>query len=203
MNQSKIEINLDRFALIVEDALATYSKYSPHEERSQILIGTPRSYTFNSANSPNGVPDWISECNTARIISVVPYMFRQQDSGLSSELQVNAQVPWIYRKPVLTVPYSGEWQILAIYKHRLVETNMPDGKIEKECKTISIDDQDLFKLIQAKFMQGLGRSRRAFTMSDLPITMDASELSSEGNTLEDQALEAIKLNAKFYLSFGG
>jgi hypothetical protein len=39
-------------------------------------------------------------------------------------------------------------------------------------------------------------------MNDLPITMDASEIASDGLELENKAREEIELHQKFYLAMG-
>ena len=54
------------------------------------------------------------------------------------------------------------------------------------------------------FMIGIGRSRRAFTLNDLPILMDAGEIVSEGRELYREVIEEeLPKYQKFHLSYGG
>ena len=45
--KSKIEIDIDSFRLLVEDALAQYSKHNPATKRYQIYVSYPRQFTFD------------------------------------------------------------------------------------------------------------------------------------------------------------
>jgi hypothetical protein len=50
---------------------------------------------------------------------------------------------------------------------------------------------------------GVGRSRRAFTLNDLPIIMDASEIVQEGRELYKEVIEEeLPKYQKFYLAYG-
>jgi hypothetical protein len=51
-------------------------------------------------------------------------------------------------------------------------------------------------------MQAIGRYRRAFTLSDLPVTMDAPTLVSEGAQTEERGRKAyIEDSSRFFLAF--
>jgi hypothetical protein len=52
-------------------------------------------------------------------------------------------------------------------------------------------------------MKTVGRSRRAFTMDDLPISADADTLVSDGKEKEDKALEDLQNNACIHIGMGG
>jgi hypothetical protein len=109
-------------------------------------------------------------------------------------------VPYTYRKPVLTLPFSADFELHCIWHHRLVKLEGDDDTWGID--TINKDDDEFFDLLQAKFLQAIGRSRRAFTLNDLPITSDAADLVAEGKELEDKAMtDLIENKMKWYLAW--
>lgn len=209
MAKSKVEMDDDSFRILVEDALAVYSKSHPFEKFYVINSVFPRTFTFDEYFDPEmkRVPDWISEVNPATFSGISLANFYQGNSnypGQRSELVIPTECPWTYRKPVLTVPFSSKYEVKAVFKHRVTKVpNLdPNCKIEYEVITINEDDSVFFKLLQAYFLQGIGRSRRAFTLNDLPIIMDADAIASEGKELENEAKEELQNTQKFYLAMG-
>ena len=61
-------------------------------------------------------------------------------------------------------------------------------------------DHRFLKLMQGRFMQALGRSRKAFTLNDLPITSDAAEMVSSGKEIETEAITEINESGKWWLA---
>ena len=205
LNKSKIELDVDNFRVLVEDALAEYNRARPFDKMYNININTPRQFTFTDTFDLDikRVPEVLAEVTPVRAFSSNPFMYgtalaNPNHSG--GELIEPLQVPWDYKKPVLTVPLSGAYKVVAIYNHQLVQVAETTGNIYWEVTTISIEDVHFFKLLQGMFLQGIGRSRRAFTLSDMPILMDADQLYSEGQQIEEKALEEIHANKKIYLS---
>lgn len=101
-----------------------------------------------------------------------------------------------YEKPLLITGISGLVSVRGYYNYEFVpipgtdDYNIPD--LDMECNSES-------KLIQAKLLMTLGRSRRSFTMSEIPINTDASELYSEGNQLWESTKESIQTSSKWYV----
>ena len=58
-------------------------------------------------------------------------------------------------------------------------------------------------LVRGMFLKGIGRSRRAFTLNELPILMDAGDLISEGEALVEKAEQQMQNHQKFRLASGG
>jgi len=123
---------------------------------------------------------------------------------VSSEQLEKLSFPWVYRKPKLYIPVSSDVEVVAVYRHPIVEVDPTDADSGNfDLPTISYSDEEFIDLLQGMFLRGLGQSRRAFTMDDLPITSDASEIASEGQALEEAAMERIEnVKAKFYLAYG-
>lgn len=206
LNKSKIELDVDNFRTLVEDALAEYNRARPYDKMYNVFINSPRQFTFTDTFDADikRVPDMLAEVTPIRAFNSNPYLYGTALSNPShnhSEVIEPLQVPWDYKKPTLTVPLSGDYKVVAMYNHQLVKVvDEASGIIYWEVTTISIEDVHFFKLLQGMFLQGIGRSRRAFTMSDMPILMDADQLYSEGQQIEEKALEDIHSNKKIYLS---
>ena len=211
INSNRIEVDVDRFRILVEDVLATYSKHVPFDSHFFInLFATRRiNLTDDLVKSLTGIeylgtPDWISDVMPSRLYGINPYyLFKNIDPNWNADLQEKAQIPFVYRKPELYVSVSAEFDIHAVWKHRIIETQDQFEGFIFEIPTISNDDTMFFKLLQGLFLTSIGRSRKAFTLNDLAITMDATEIASEGQEIYDKAMEDLENHQKFYLSWGG
>jgi hypothetical protein len=205
LNRNKIELDPEKFVVLVEDALAEYNQSRPFDKTYNITIPT-RNFTFTDSFDPDLgiIPSMLAEVTPTRAYNANPFLY---GTGFGSPLYNNSelieplQVPWDYTAPKLTVPMNGDFKIIAIYPHRVVKDVSTLSDIHWKVSTISVNnDQHFFKLLQGLFLQGIGRSRRSFTLSDIPITMDADQLYSEGKEIEERALEDIHKNKKIYLA---
>lgn len=199
----RIELNEPAFKVLVEMCIGIYNGYVPISKELFVPINTARQYTFTEQNTPGlGAPEWISKIMPTRIAGVVPYYFKEYNSA-PSNVSIKAELPFEYRKPVLTVPVSADYEITAIYDHKLV-AKIDTDKPTWEVLTISDNQDEFMDLLTGKFLIGLGRSRRAFTLNDMPITTDASDLVSEGKELEKEAMDELKEEkGRWYLAWGG
>lgn len=199
ISPDNIELNVNRFVSLTKLALSTYSRYNPHIVHLFKSLEGDRQYEFTEANTPEGIPDNISDIIPARVSGLPPFFLRNPDS----DVEIKTQFPWKYRKPVLTVPVDAKYDITAVYNHRLKKETDSYGKTLWTVDTINIEEDEVFfDLLTGRFLRGLGSSRRAFTMDDLPITTDSADLVSDGKDMEERALEALK-NEKhaFYLAW--
>jgi hypothetical protein len=193
-----IELDVDRFRVLVEDACALYSKSRPFDRDYDINFRGNLQYTFTDTFDLElkRVPNWISEVKPTNL-------GRFYDSPYnSSSVSETIELPWVYEKPVLTVPYYSMFRVKAVYKHIVESVPVENNTPEYEVKTITVEDDMFFKILQAYFLQGLGRSRRAFTHNDLPITMDADTLAGEAETMLNDIKEEIQNVQKFHLAIG-
>ena len=112
--------------------------------------------------------------------------------------------PWVYQNNTLYIPYSARVEILAFWSHPVIIEDATGTAASKiNLPTITYDDAAFFDLLQGMFLKALGVSRRSFTINDLPIITDASDIASEGQSLEEAAMDELKNDkAKFYLAFG-
>lgn len=70
-----------------------------------------------------------------------------------------------------------------------------------EILTITDDDIRFFKLLTARFMKGLASSRRAFTMTDIPLLTDATDLMSDAKAMEEEVKKELQENQKWWLAW--
>jgi len=203
ISQDRIEINIDRFKTLVDQVVGIYNHYDPIDKHIFIEINTSRQYTFQiDTVTPDGPPDNIVEIIPVRISGVYPFYLRDYDRP-KSNLDVKTEFPWEYRKPTITIPIQGEYDMHVIYWHKVIKDESVNP-IQYRVDTIDDSYNEFMKLLTAKFMIGLALSRRAFTVNDLPITTDATTLADNGRELEKEAMEEIKTNKhKFYLAWRG
>lgn len=206
------QINRHRFHLIVKRALAIYSKYRPLTDRQTLAVSASLNMTDISGGT---TPAWISR--------VVPVNDSTSDGGSSQSAAAfiygNAgglsdpyyasgrprQIPWEYNKPTLSVSGSdGMYDITMHRPHTLEDIEKDDNNLVTEATIPSIDyaDDIFFDILVGFFLMSLGRSRRAFTLNDLPVTMDASDLVSEGETKVNEAKERLTEQSSWYLALG-
>jgi len=210
LNTNRIEVDPDRFRHLVDDALAKYSKHSPFDLHffvdmtSRNIILTEELIHNLTGLEYLGPPDWISDIMPVRLYGINPFKtFRNLDSTWNNELVEKTQLPFVYRKPALYVSISAEHDIHGVWKHRIIETESERDGFTYTVPTISVDDTIFFQILQGMFLSSIGRSRRAFTLQDLPIAMDAAEIAAEGQDIVEKAMEDIEDHQKFYLAWGG
>lgn len=195
----KLELKENLFLPLVSQALAIYNRYCPFDFHLNLEIND-RQFIFNENSTPYGIPD--------KIVDLIPYggsinifsnLFYNSNSQ-NSELSVKQMCPFIYRKPNLYPPYAGVFDAHCIVYHKISKVNVEGGEISAILTLDENDSSEFVQLCLAKFLQALGRSRRAFTLNDLPITNDSSELVGEGQALEERIIQDIIDNKqKFYL----
>lgn len=214
LNKNNIEINVDNFRLLLEDALALYNDASPYDQVVTIDFRGNRNFIFPSDyGTLNRPPDWISEAhpiggyggfNLGNNRSNLPGFgtgHLGNGPGASNLMYDPIQSPWIYDEitKTLTVSHADYFKVTIVNDH-IIEI---DAEGNYFISTVTNRDQILLQLIQGMFLKGIGRSRRAFTLNDLPILMDAGDLVSEGKELVDEALTKMNNIQKFRLASGG
>jgi len=194
--KEKVELDVEAFKVLVNQVLSIYNHYVPIEKHLFKEVNYSRQYIFTDTNTVEGVPENIVDLIPVRIWGVYPFYLRGYDRP-KTYLDIKIEFPWEYRKPILTVPVSAEYDLHAIYFHKMREANCI-----VQVDTIDDTHQEFFRLLTGKFLKALGRSRRAFTLTDLPITIDADNLVREGEEMEMKAMENISSNVmKWYLAW--
>ena len=205
-----IELKVHSFKHLVQSTLHDYNKYSPKGVKMFANIEGSREHTFTEDSEDCngnvvGIPDWLSDAVPIRISGTVPFLLRPENR-INPELQCKNTLPFQYNKPILTVSVSAEYIVEAVFRHRLVckeDTPNTNDPKQWEIKTLTEEDGDFFGLLAARFMKTVGRSRRAFTIEDLPISADADTLVSDGKEKEAEVIEDLQANACIDLGMGG
>ena len=200
LSTNNIEINIDSFRILVEDTLSIYNKASPFDKEFTVDAHF-RQVNFEATDEyfseVGRIPDWI-----AKATPILNYSMGQNPNFLSPTFNFNntnlsepIEAVHKYHKPCLTVNISGNWEIIGVWNHRVEKTIEQDYEV----KTITVEDMIFFDLLKAMFLQGIGLSRRAFTMDNLPLAMDADSLVSDAETQLSTAKEELQNVQKFYL----
>lgn len=215
-----IEMDRDKFLVLVRSKVRIYNKNHPHEKRFNLDM-QDRALTFEASDmsdedcpnhgtrdvlgNPVGIPDSIVDVVPVRISGISPFFLREFSENKSPFLNNPTEFPWEYRKPTLYVPIQGNMDVHAIYNHK-IEENTSLSKDHKDYYFIDTLDEIhhdvFFDLVTGGFLKGLGRSRRAFTVQELPITTDAETLVEEGKEMEERAREQLyEEDSKWYLAW--
>lgn len=217
LGEKNIELKINDFQRIVDECIAYANKYDPDDRRVHISVGSSFSYTFTGCEEGEGdfkrVPAWISDVVPTRTtVTNVNKMVWVSMFGASPYVDFKDEFIWSYQAPYLYLDRSGRFEVHACYDHPstpILDHICEDGKKSEDKHVVDIDyptihlKRDPFLLmVQGRFMQGVGRYRRAFTLNELPITMDASTIVDEGQRLEEQAKKAYQEDqSKFFLAF--
>jgi hypothetical protein len=206
-------IDVHRFHLIVKRALSLYGKYRPLTERTTTLVN-------GTADLSNGgtsrAPEWLSrviplgtggvESSTNQ--SAAAFIYGNVGMGGFGSMYNTApprNIPWEYHKPMLSIGGSDDmYDITAHYNYDLTDVYRNDkNKVEKATVVgLSYNDDLFLDLLVGYFLIALGRSRRAFTLNDLPVTMDGSELVSEGDEKVRNAREQLQEQSSWQHAIG-
>lgn len=194
----KLELKIDPFRMLAARVLGDYTPYKPLVVNRNLDITGSRQFTFTEANTPEGVPEWISDLVPIRVSGVYPFYLRR-DQTQSTELEIKSQYPYKYRKPTLTVPIEGTYDVERVHYHKLIGTSPETYEIPQ----LGLHhDEEFFDMLTGRFMMALGRSRTAFTLQPIEISTDAETLTSEGKDLYESTKNDLEENkSKFYLAW--
>jgi len=167
-----VELDRDKFEVLVKKCLKTYSKYKPKREKLFVIISDYK-YTFQDK-----IPEFISDVNPTYNTVLNPLLMYHPHSNLP-------EIEWEYRKPTLYTNFNGSAEVEAWFNWEIEV----DGSGEKY---IELEDELFIDLVTAEFLMGLGRSRRAFTLQAIPISTDSEMLVSEGQKLYEDTIETLR-----------
>lgn len=189
--------------IFVRQAIGRYNNISPIEVKVNVNL-RERSHTFTDANTQTfrrtngelcpykGAPDRVLDAVPIRISGVYPFYLQDWNQN-RTYLEIKDKYPWEYRNPTLTVPVSGIHDCVLIYNHRVVDQVIPSITIE--------DDHVFFDILLPIVMRAVGMSKRAFTLSEIPIETDGSDLVSEANSLLESLEEQLNSHKRIDLAW--
>jgi len=192
---SNINIDKNRFWLIVKRALKYQDKYKPISKRESVYTqnGT---YVYN----PEFAPEFITSVYPIGLSNPFTYMFD------NDPLAQRTTIVFRYVKPVLTVTSAFQVEVLAHYhRNYTIEYDSVDTSkiVDVDIENIDVDDTAFMDMVKGYFLVALGKSRRAFTISDFPVTSDAQEMIAEGQSLIDDAKDSLQERGSWWIGIGG
>jgi hypothetical protein len=210
-----INSDLARFWTVISQEFYEYERFFPLTK--QINIATNRSLTgiyYDFTHDTNNVGYDASDPDSIvfgeppiKITQAVPIttmnvlgtfsMWSQYSPMLGviggnpgTRIPANRMGIYKYLRPVLYVRESGRYDVHCNYRYQAIETLSSDTTpVLTEVELIMHDkEMKLFlDLCSARFLETVGRVRRAFTQDDLQITTDAKELVEEGMKMYEDA----------------
>lgn len=221
-----VQLDYDKFWKLCRGVIYEYQNHKPITKKFNLDI-PQTGYRFTS---PNPIPLWVSKVvpingygassgfgsggigGSGDFAIITPHQainlargasMGGAGGGLSSMFPQPSPFFFEYRDEVLYVSQSGMMDITAHYPYTWTETVDNDGKVtEVLIDGIDPSHDQYIELVLADFLVAVGRSRRAFTLNDLPITMDAPDLVSEGLELRDKVKEALSDRGIWYRAIG-
>lgn len=210
---AQLQLDIDKIWTMVRRELLDYQKYKPLKKEFNLTINS-FIYRFNDDphNGSNGPPSYISKCTPVGIVLAVtaPTSWMTPNSVRSFyNLQRTIEPQmflWNYLRdwvddqtgehtgPILCVSQLGMLDIRAHYPYTY---NVTTDKTTKKVTEVDIPELDslalplLFDMLSARFIQAVGRSRRAFTYQDLPVLTDADTLVKEGAEWYEKSRESL------------
>lgn len=173
-----------QFESMARRELKKYQKFRP-------LVKTASGDLFNAKSfsddyGPEDIPLAITEIKHTHS-SFHALFYGGQRYGVVSNYY------WRYEKPLLFFNYPRD-----IYQYSYIANRKYDAE-KRIFEDLDIDSDFAFvDIITGRFMMILGRSRRAFSLNDVPIVNDGSDLVSEGKEILESAYESIKESSYWY-----
>lgn len=201
-----VNLDLTKLWTVTEPLLLKYANYIPVQSKFNIDV-TDTVFIFTTNPLP---PLWISSVTPAD--RNVPLHLSDTNRVLNRSLFLHNEIQtlrstrqflWEYENPKLWISETGKMSVTGLSNYTFTLDTDSAGTLED----VDIDDitkaDDLFiDLVMAEFLLAVGRSKRAFTLNDLPITADGPELISEGLELKQATIEALQNRSRWELGLG-
>lgn len=164
-------LDFKKFWIMTRRVLDLYQKHMPKTKLQQVTV-TGTAYTFQE-DSPDGIPEWVSQVKASPYIPGVYVAYDPLSTMISQARGMVASHSWEYLKPTLNIAFSGNLDVTCHYKYP-IEMEEGDTKVLTEVIIKDMERDDTFsKLVLAKFLETIGRSRRSFILTDVNVTIDA------------------------------
>lgn len=216
-DMSSVRIDTPKFWALTKRWLAYYGKYKLHTSDFNLQVNMSHTFPLTQTDPITPglrlAPQWISKAipvgigssgGGANIYALVSYGASYgalYSDGLPSYSPMRSI--YKYEKPTLYVEQSGLYDITAHYDRQYNLVLDRSGDIEEVDMTdITEADNKFIDLVVAASLIAIGRSRRAFTLSDLPVQNDSSEMVSDGQQLLQDTKEGLSETSDWHLSIG-
>ena len=216
-----IKLDLKKFTLLMKPEIEFYQQYFPLRKKFNINVNPDKTYDFTS--DPNNIGyDFSDHYNPVLgeppidITRATPVgqsqlinNWAQFNKGLGMPGQPGRLITPFqclreYRKPKAWFSQPGRFDVTCYYEYSFKETydNTVEPAVLTEVEIIGCDGHMyLLDLLSGRFLQLIGRSRRAFTYNDLQITTDADQLVKEGIEDYEKAKLTIQENQDYHNAY--
>lgn len=198
---TRLSLSVAKIWTLARRQLLIYQKFEPRVTAQNVTV-VNGIHTFTT-----DIPEWISACvpiQTARLsaLGLASLVTEQGPYDDSSRLDPPRNFIWEYVSPRLSTSEDGTMDVVTVHNYTYTVT-MDSANVEVldvDISGITESDDKFIDLVTAVFLISIGRSKRAFTINDLPLTTDASELISEGGVLKEATMDSLKARDKWYLA---
>ncbi|GEK07991.1 hypothetical protein PPEP_a4242 [Pseudoalteromonas peptidolytica F12-50-A1] len=188
------QIDKHQFHLIVKRALGIYNKYCPQSKR--LIVDCDKTYDFTT--SPLGRPNWVSNVTPLDHESAIAELVYGRSI-------INKPPVWEYQEPTLFIAGSaGKYDVTALYFHDITDIMFDENNRVTTCNlpSISYDDVLFLDLLVSYSLLAIGRSRRAFTLQDFPVSMDGKLLVYEGRLMLKNTKRRLQEQSRWHHAIG-
>lgn len=187
------ELDMATYKRILEDRVRpVITKHIPYTRHVLVdITASPYVYTED-------IPEWISEVSPVQILSVASVLSTYGFGRSIAEAINKPTFLWHYEKPKLYVEFTGNHNVLSC--HGLTLTAISG---EDDYEINFMEDKALPYVISftaGYAMIGMGRGRRAATLTDLLFQLDGDNLAHEGKALIEDTLKQVSSAAQWWLS---
>jgi hypothetical protein len=195
-------LNFEQFYIFFKQQLNFYENYFPEIKKYNITNQVNFYYTFGTLKDER-IPEWVASVipiGLYNVISTAVYFSASSPYQVykgHQELMNPRPFLWEYRKPQLYISEPGRFDVSCCYRYEREEIREKGQLIDVEIKNFD-PEWCFYDLVLGQFLQMIGRSRRAFTYQELPITTDADQLVTEGTTLYENARDTLFTMSLFY-----
>lgn len=180
-----------QFVSIVTKQLEVYNRYYPLVKKFVFNLYNNKVFTVEKDGV---IPDSICEIRDVRATNY----YNMLVNGSTTQYGIISNLNWKYYSPELYFQYvPGQYECKCLIYHKFDPVRKVIDTMEPEF----IGTHNYFlNLVTGKFMEFLGKSRQAFTISGLPVDTNASDLVSDGKELYQSTMDTIKINSRFDLA---
>ena len=172
-------LDRNKVELLIERELNWFSKYYPVRKRASLYLFDGKQFTIEQDGD---IP-----------FNILSIQRQYNQASLSYQMWGKPR----YRNPSFTYNNghlslcgeSGVYDIEYSVYHRYDK--------ERGCIDTLTSESPFVNLFIAKFMISVGRSRKAFLLNDLPLTMDSDSMVSEGQELYQSTREYIMETSRY------
>ncbi len=194
-------IDSTMFLSLVKRELNVYQKHRPFIRNITLQINQNESVFPESFQ-----PEFVTSVVPVGVPSAMAILM-SNSTPMESAISDPRPFLWKYTKPVLHTLEMGKMDITGAFNYEIEEVLKDDGQGGQIVTDHSItdlpDDADsLIRLVVGRFLMSVGRSRRMFTITDLPIEMDVESMIDEGRTMYDEAKETLEDRNKWWEALG-